>query len=57
MENESDTFEIGGTTIHRLGFGAMRLCGEEIIGPPDDEDAAHAVLEQAVESADVWTCS
>ncbi|OVE85110.1 oxidoreductase [Natronolimnobius baerhuensis] len=50
MENESDTFEIGETTIHRLGFGAMRLCGEEIIGSPDDEDAAHAVLEQAVES-------
>ncbi|WP_440771893.1 aldo/keto reductase [Natronorubrum sp. DTA28] len=47
--NESDTFEIGDTTIHRLGFGAMRLCGEEIIGPPEDEETAHEVLERAVD--------
>ncbi|QFU81716.1 aldo/keto reductase [Natronorubrum aibiense] len=49
IENESDTFEIGETTVHRLGFGAMRLCGESIIGPPADEAAAHEVLEHAVE--------
>jgi pyridoxine 4-dehydrogenase len=49
-ENASDTFQIGGTdTVHRLGFGAMRLCGENIIGPPDDEDAAKAVLRRAVD--------
>ncbi|ELY57031.1 aldo/keto reductase [Natronolimnohabitans innermongolicus] len=47
--NESDTFEIGDTTVHRLGFGAMRLCGEEIIGPPNDESRARDVLEYAVE--------
>jgi len=48
--NDSDTFEIGGTDeVHRLGFGAMRLCGEDIIGPPEDEAAARAVLERAVE--------
>ncbi|WP_436347020.1 aldo/keto reductase [Natronorubrum sp. FCH18a] len=47
--NESDTFEIGDTTIHRLGFGAMRLCGEEIIGPPEDEETAREVLERAVD--------
>ncbi|WP_435361490.1 aldo/keto reductase [Haloarchaeobius sp. DFWS5] len=50
IENQSDTFELGGTTeIHRLGFGAMRITGEDIIGRPDDEEAAHAVLQRAVE--------
>ncbi|WP_336336061.1 aldo/keto reductase [Haloarcula brevis] len=50
ISNESDTFDIGGElTVHRLGFGAMRLTGEDIIGEPDDEENAHAVLERAVE--------
>ncbi len=49
-ENESDTFDIGGElTVHRLGFGAMRLTGEEIIGPPEDEGEAKEVLERARE--------
>jgi len=50
VANESDTFDIGGElTVHRLGFGAMRLTGEGIIGEPDDEAHAHTVLERAVE--------
>ena len=50
MHNESDTFDIGGElTVHRLGFGAMRLTGEDIIGPPDDEAAAKQVAERAVD--------
>jgi aryl-alcohol dehydrogenase-like predicted oxidoreductase len=50
VTNESDTFDIGGElTVHRLGFGAMRLTGEDIIGEPDDEDEARGVLERAVE--------
>jgi aryl-alcohol dehydrogenase-like predicted oxidoreductase len=50
VHNESDTFDIGGElTVHRLGFGAMRLTGEDIIGPPDDEAAAKRVAERAVE--------
>ena len=49
-ENASDTFDIGGElTVHRLGFGAMRLCGPDIIGPPEDEGEARAVLQDAVE--------
>ena len=33
----SGTFNIpGGDTIHRLGFGAMRVTGRGIWGPPDD---------------------
>ena len=50
VTNESDTFDIGGElTVHRLGFGAMRLTGEDVIGEPDDEENARAVLERAVE--------
>ncbi|GAB3041123.1 aldo/keto reductase [Natronobiforma cellulositropha] len=47
--NRSDTFDIGEHTVHRLGFGAMRLCGEGIIGAPDDEEHAREVLRRAVE--------
>ncbi len=43
------TFEIGDRTVNRLGFGAMRLTGEDIIGAPDDEDEARNVVERAVE--------
>ncbi|WP_122089490.1 aldo/keto reductase [Halalkalicoccus subterraneus] len=50
VENESDTFDIGGElTVHRLGFGGMRITGEEIIGPPEDEEEAKEVLERARE--------
>lgn len=49
-ENQSDTFDIGGElTVNRLGFGGMRITGENIIGRPDDEDEARAVLERARE--------
>jgi aryl-alcohol dehydrogenase-like predicted oxidoreductase len=49
-ENRSDTFEIGGElTVHRLGFGAMRVTGEDIIGRPDDEAAARALVRRGVE--------
>ena len=49
-ENRSDTFDIGGEdTVHRLGFGAMRLTGEGIIGPPDDEKEAKEVLQRATD--------
>lgn len=50
VTNESDTFEIGGRdTVHRLGFGAMRITGEDIIGRPDDEQAAVALVRQAID--------
>jgi len=49
-ENQSDTFDVGGElTVHRLGFGAMRLTGEDIIGPSDDEENARDVLRRADE--------
>ena len=39
----------GELTVHRLGFGAMRLTGEGIWGPPKDLKRALAVLRRAVE--------
>jgi pyridoxine 4-dehydrogenase len=35
--------------VHRLGYGAMRLTGEGIWGPPKDTDNAVAVLRRAVD--------
>lgn len=41
---------LGGTlSVNRLGYGAMRLTGEGIWGPPKDRKAALAVLRRAVE--------
>jgi len=39
----------GEISVHRLGFGAMRLTGEGIWGPPKDRKGALAVLRRAVE--------
>jgi pyridoxine 4-dehydrogenase len=39
----------GEISVHRLGFGAMRLTGAGIWGPPKDRQAALAVLRRAVE--------
>src|SRR5215469_11972383 len=36
-------------TVHRLGYGAMRLTGAGIWGPPKDRKLALAVLRRAVE--------
>jgi pyridoxine 4-dehydrogenase len=44
------TFKIGGDLeVRRLGFGAMRITGEGIWGPPADEDAARALLRRVVD--------
>ena len=46
----SGTLTIGrDLTVYRLGFGAMRLTGEGIWGPPKDRKGALAVLRRAVE--------
>jgi pyridoxine 4-dehydrogenase len=39
----------GELSVHRLGFGAMRLTGEGIWGPPKNRAEAIAVLRRAVE--------
>lgn len=44
------TIDVGGDlTVNRLGFGAMRVTGAGIWGPPGDRDEAKAVLRRAIE--------
>jgi pyridoxine 4-dehydrogenase len=44
------TIDVGGDlTVNRLGFGAMRVTGAGIWGPPADRDEAKAVLRRAIE--------
>jgi pyridoxine 4-dehydrogenase len=46
----SGTFTIGGDLpVYRLGYGAMRLTGDGIWGPPKDPEEAKRVLRRAVE--------
>jgi aryl-alcohol dehydrogenase-like predicted oxidoreductase len=44
----SGTFELGDLRVRRLGYGDMHLSGPGIFGPPQDRDAALAVLREAV---------
>ena len=43
------TFKLGKVAINRLGFGAMRITGTGIWGPPKDHNEAVRVLKRAVE--------
>jgi pyridoxine 4-dehydrogenase len=44
------TFTIGNDlTVNRMGFGAMRITGEGIWGPPKDKDEVIKVLQRTVE--------
>ena len=43
------TVALGDLVVNRMGFGAMRLVGAGVWGPPRDRDRAHAVLRRAVE--------
>ncbi|RWR28122.1 oxidoreductase [Sinirhodobacter populi] len=45
----SGQFRIGGITINRLGYGAMRITGPGIWGPPADRKAALATLRRLPE--------
>lgn len=46
----SGTFDIGGDLrVHRLGFGAMRITGEGIWGPPGDPDEARRTVRRVPE--------
>jgi pyridoxine 4-dehydrogenase len=48
--NAAGTISLGGEiSVHRLGFGAMRLTGEGIWGSPKDRKGALAVLRRAVQ--------
>jgi len=43
------TIDLGDLTVHRLGFGAMRLCGDFAWGRPRDRAHVNRVLHRAVE--------
>ena len=43
------TVALGDLRVNRLAFGAMRVCGRDIWGPPADRAAAHQVIRRAVE--------
>lgn len=43
------TIEIGGHRVARLGYGAMRITGLDVLGPPSDRAGALRVLRRALE--------
>src|SRR3989449_3592052 len=50
LAGSSETVSLGGElTVNRLGFGAMRITGDGIWGPPRDPASALAVLRRATE--------
>ena len=48
--SNATTFNIGGQlSVNRIGYGAMRITGKGIWGPPKDKEEAIRVLKRAVE--------
>lgn len=47
---KAGTYRLGDRDVNRMGYGAMRLSGPGIYGPPQDRDQAVAVLREAVAS-------
>jgi aryl-alcohol dehydrogenase-like predicted oxidoreductase len=48
--SKAGTFRLGHRDVNRMGYGAMRLSGPGIFGPPKDREQAIAVLREAVAS-------
>jgi pyridoxine 4-dehydrogenase len=46
--DKSGTFTLGDRTVKRIGYGAMKLAGPGVFGPPKDHGAALAVLREVV---------
>jgi pyridoxine 4-dehydrogenase len=44
------SFTLGKWRVHRIGYGAMQLAGDNVFGPPRDHDEALRVLRAAVDS-------
>jgi pyridoxine 4-dehydrogenase len=45
---KAGTFTLGHRSVKRMGYGAMQLAGPGVFGPPQDREAALAVLREAV---------
>ncbi len=43
------TIQLGDLTVNRMGFGAMRITGKGVWGPPQNRNAALETLRRAVE--------
>lgn len=43
------TWNLGGLTVTRFGYGAMQLAGPGVMGPPADHGSALAVLREVIE--------
>ncbi|SEL28587.1 oxidoreductase [Streptacidiphilus jiangxiensis] len=44
----ADSYPLGRGRVHRIGYGAMQLAGDNVFGPPRDRDEALRVLRAAV---------
>jgi pyridoxine 4-dehydrogenase len=49
IASAAGTVTVGDLTVNRMGFGAMRITGEGVWGPPADPDECRRVLRRAVE--------
>jgi pyridoxine 4-dehydrogenase len=49
-DTATDTFDLAGHQVRRIGYGAMQLAGKGVFGPPKDKAEALAVLKEAVAS-------
>ena len=47
-DSTAGSYELGGSAVRRVGYGAMRLAGPGVFGPPQDRGQALAVLREAV---------
>ena len=45
----SETIALADLSVNRMGYGAMRVCGPDVWGPPQDRAAAHRLLRRAIE--------
>lgn len=46
--DRSGIYRLGNHSVKRLGYGAMQLAGRGVFGPPENPEAAVAVLREAV---------
>ena len=46
--SKAGTFTLGTRTVKRVGYGAMRLAGPGVFGPPKDRNGALEILREAV---------
>ena len=49
IASRAGTVTLGDITVHRMGYGAMRITGQGVWGPPADPDECKRVLRRAVE--------